>query len=291
VGLVLLLTSNGVASAGLVDDARNLLSRLNDVGDLGRGAAETAVRQAREAAERSARDANNAAVRRLDEAGKTLAELERQRKGLRDAAQALRDKDPKRLGAETRKLEQKQLDAKADKLKQDNAKIDAMVKEARERYDQAMAAATTELVTGIASALVTVAGGAVNTTVGDVQRRVDDARNRLRAVIPQPVGTRPPTRTERRCATVLGREACTDVQVPNGASDGDLHAAIDAARAATDTVNQTGQTALLHFQQAQQNQADLQAAQQRFNQFLTLVANAVKRAHEAQMAAINNLKG
>ncbi len=76
------------------------------------------------------------------------------------------------------------------------------------------------------------------------------------------------TRLAGRCATVLGRDVCSDVQVANDPPDGELHAAIAAGTAALSDIGRASQTALARFQAAQRNQADLQAAQQRLAQFL-----------------------
>jgi hypothetical protein len=356
-----LLGSSAAVDAALVDDARNVLSRLGDTGDLGRGAAEGAVRQAREAAERSARDSRDAAMRSLEESKKKLDDLQRRvqagdanrraaetyqnaakggqitRFEQRPVDQASRDRniadkqveydaarralgdleknmarDGKVTPQERTRIEaaraklaglQRELTAlkeqepradrredKAAKLDADSKKIEAQVAEAREKYEQAREAAKAELITGIVSGLAAVATGSVNGTVGDIQRRVNDARNALRAVVPQPAGTRPPTRTERRCATVLGRDVCSDVQVANDPPDGELRAAIDAGTAALSDIGRASQTALARFQDAQRNQADLQAAQQRLAQFLVLVSNVEKKVHDIQMATINNMR-
>lgn len=249
----LLLGSTVAVDAALVDDARNVLSRLGDTGDLGRGAAEGAVRQAREAAERRARDSRDAAMRSLDESKKKLDDLQRRgqagdanrragetyRNAARDGQLSRSEQGSADQASRDRSIANKQVEydsarrkvaeleksmardgkvtprdqERAAKLDADNQKLDAQVKEARAKYDQAREAASAELIAGIVGGLAAVAGASVNGTVGDVQRRVNDARTALRGVVPQPAGARPPTRTERRCATVLGREACSDAEM------------------------------------------------------------------------------
>jgi hypothetical protein len=347
VGVALVLASGGVAAAALLDDAKSLLSRLNDVGNL-QGAADAAVRGAREAAERDAHDKYDAAVRQLAELRPRLEELERRyaaasKGGLaekheqrnvdtasRDRQIAIKQVDLDQARTQVGQLERKaasagkltpqertQLDAartkvaglqselaaqrerdtklatkaKEAKLEQDNAKIDAMMKESREKYDQAMAAATTQLWTGIAAGLSSAASASAGLAAGGVQQKVNDARNGLRGLIPQPVGTRPPTRPERRCVGVGAARQCTDVQVPNNPSDGDLRGAIDAANAALRDAGRVGDIAVQHFQSSQQMQLDLQNATQRLNQFLALVSSVMKKYDETAKAVVNNLRG
>ncbi len=315
-----------VADAALLDDAKNLLSRLNDAGDYGRGSAENAVRQAREAAERGARDKYADGQRRLQDVGRKLADAETQRQKLRNTGQAARDKDPRRLEAdldvarrqvgeferraaangkltptERTQLEtartnvaglQRELTAtRGSDAKMDNAKINAQMTEAREKYEQAMAAATAEMVTAIVSGLANLGGGAIDASVGEGRQQVGSARDALRAVIPSPIGTRAAVRTERRCVTVGKVQQCSNVEVPNDPSDGDLRGAINAGNAALSTVGRAGERAAARFQAAQSGNVGLQAALQRLNQFMAMVSNAEKKYDDAARAIITNLRG
>ncbi len=315
-----------VADAALLDDAKNLLSRLNDAGDYGRGSAENAVRQAREAAERGARDKYADGQRRLQDVGRKLADAETQRQKLRNTGQAARDKDPRRLEAdldvarrqvgeferraaangkltptERTQLEtartnvaglQRELTAtRGSDAKMDNAKINAQMKEAREKYEQAMAAATAEMVTAIVSGLANLGGGAIDASVGEGRQQVGSARDALRAVIPSPIGTRAAVRTERRCVTVGKVQQCSNVEVPNDPSDGDLRGAINAGNAALSTVGRAGERAAARFEAAQSGNVGLQAALQRLNQFMAMVSNAEKTYDDAARAIITNLRG
>jgi hypothetical protein len=318
-----------VADAALLDDAKNLLSRLNDAGDYGRASAENAVRQAREAAERGARGKYADGQRRLQDVGRKLADAETQRQKLRDTGQAMRDKDPRRLEAdldvarrqvgefdrraaangrltpqERTQLEtartnvaglQRELAAARGrpdaKLTVDNTKIDAQMKEAREKYEQAMAAATAEMVSAIVSGLASLSGGAIDASVGEGRQQVGSARDALRALIPSPTGTRVAVRIERRCVTVGTVQQCSNVEVPNNPSDGDLRGAINAGNAALSTVGRAGERAAARFQVAQSGNVDLQAALQRLNQFLAMVSNAEKAYDDTARAIITNLRG
>jgi len=315
-----------VADAALLDDAKNLLSRLNDAGDYGRGSAENAVRQAREAAERGARDKYADGQRRLQDVGRKLADAETQRQKLRNTGQAARDKDPRRLEAdldvarrqvgeferraaangkltptERTQLEtartnvaglQRELTAtRGSDAKMDNAKINAQMTEAREKYEQAMAAATSEMVTAIVSGLANLGSGAIDASVGEGRQQVGSARDALRAVIPSPIGTRAAVRTERRCVTVGKVQQCSNVEVPNDPSDGDLRGAINAGNAALSTVGRAGERAAARFQAAQSGNVGLQAALQRLNQFMAMVSNAEKKYDDAARAIITNLRG
>ena len=315
-----------VADAALLDDAKNLLSRLNDAGDYGRGSAENAVRQAREAAERGARDKYADGQRRLQDVGRKLADAETQRQKLRNTGQAARDKDPRRLEAdldvarrqvgeferraaangkltptERTQLEtartnvaglQRELTAtRGSDAKMDNAKINAQMKEAREKYEQAMAAATAEMVTAIVSGHANLGGGAIDASVGEGRQQVGSARDALRAVIPSPIGTRAAVRTELRCVTVGKVQQCSNVEVPNDPSDGDLRGAINAGNAALSTVGRAGERAAARFEAAQSGNVGLQAALQRLNQFMAMVSNAEKKYDDAARAIITNLRG
>lgn len=323
-----LLTWTPVADAALLDDAKNLLSRLNDAGDYGRASAENSVRQAREAAERGARDKYADGQRRLQDVGRKLADAETQRQRLRDTGQATRDKDPRRLEAdldvarrqvgeferraaangkltpqEHTQLEtartnvaglQRELTAvRGRDAKLDNTKIDAQMKEAREKYEQAMAAASAEMVSSIVSGLASLGGGAIAASVDEGRQQVGSTRDVLRALIPSPIGTRAAMRTERRCVTVGTVQRCSNVEVPNDPSDGDLRGAINAGNAALSTVGRAGERAAARFQAAQSTaqSANLQAAVQRLNQFLAMVSNAEKAYDDAARAIITNLRG
>jgi hypothetical protein len=113
----------------------------------------------------------------------------------------------------------------------------------------------------------------------------------LRAVIPSPIGTRAAVRTERRCVTVGTVQQCSNVEVPNDPSDGDLRGAINTGNAALSTVGPAGERAAARFQAAQSGNVGLQAALQRLNQFMAMVSNAEKTYDDAARAIITNLRG
>jgi hypothetical protein len=75
------------------------------------------------------------------------------------------------------------LASKEEKLKMDNERIDAGMKEAREKADAAMNAATTELVLAIASGLVQIGAAVGNYSAeGGEQKQKKDSLTRLRPV-------------------------------------------------------------------------------------------------------------
>lgn len=253
VGLVILLAT-GVTQANLADDAKAALERLGRLGDLGAASAAASIREVWQTAETMSKNGEA-----------PLAQARNRAEAALGAAEAQWNASANRVGP---------------------APDFALARQLLQASTTALNAAREARATYATNARVKAATAAAD-TVSTLRSRADAAADKLRGLVPKPVGTRSETKSSR-CRDPISKVEfnCT---VPNSPpSDDELRAAINAASAAIGDTGRAAEIAKLRFEELVGPWRT--ALERAMMAAVTAQAEASKSAHSIALHVIRNTR-